>query len=253
MRELTSFIQRLWTRLPLLIANAPAGTLPLTGVLGLALILGLNYLRRTGQRKPDEPSSSAGGSSSSGPAGPSGLAAPGGGPASGVQGRAAARSGLAARLGGARRITISAPGVLLEEWSAQDLEDSATMLEGAATLLQDMSGAAEVYILCHVESDIGEATVRGALEAGGVLGGKQGQIQPHRVLFCGSVAGKVSVVRQLEPDVHIDGNHLTVDELRRFLPRLLHVQRPADPAAGAGPATPNIRVVPSLAAAFGAH
>ena len=37
-----------------------------------------------------------------------------------------------------------------------------------------------VYVITHVEDDIGEATVRGALEAVGLVGGRPGQLPPHR-------------------------------------------------------------------------
>ncbi len=37
-----------------------------------------------------------------------------------------------------------------------------------------------VYMITHVEDDVGEATVRGALEAVGLVGSRPGQIPPHR-------------------------------------------------------------------------
>ena len=37
-----------------------------------------------------------------------------------------------------------------------------------------------------------------------------GQVPAHRVLFCSTLEGKVSIVRQLEPELHIDGHHQTV-------------------------------------------
>jgi hypothetical protein len=39
---------------------------------------------------------------------------------------------------------------------------------------------AQVYLLAHVEGDIGEAVVRGALEHGGLVGPAAGQLPPHR-------------------------------------------------------------------------
>ena len=32
----------------------------------------------------------------------------------------------------------------------------------------------------------------------------------HRLLFCSTLEGKVSIVRQLEPELHIDGDPSTV-------------------------------------------
>ncbi len=98
------------------------------------------------------------------------------------------------------------------------VQESAVLREDAAAVMREMLKTANVYVLAHVIDDIGEATVRGALEAGGLVGPSVGQIPPHRVLFCSTLEGKVSIVRQLEPELHIDGHPQTV----RFLsfPRL---------------------------------
>ena len=37
-----------------------------------------------------------------------------------------------------------------------------------------------VYVIAHVVDDIGEATVRGALEAHGLIGAGRGQVPAHR-------------------------------------------------------------------------
>lgn len=75
--------------------------------------------------------------------------------------------------------------------------------------------ARDLYLLCHVSDDIGEALVRGALEHAGVTGAAPGQVPPHRLLFCCTLAGKVSMVRQLDPDLHIDAHPQTVRPARR--------------------------------------
>lgn len=84
------------------------------------------------------------------------------------------------------------------------------LLEDAGWVVREMAKLANVYVLAHVVDDVGEATVRGALEAGGLVGSAAGQIPGHRVLFCSTVEGKVSIVRQLEPELHIDGHPHTV-------------------------------------------
>ena len=93
------------------------------------------------------------------------------------------------------------------------LQESAVLREDAAAVVKEILKTANVYVLAHVIDDIGEATVRGALEAGALVGPAAGQIPPHRVLFCSTLDGKVSIVRQLEPDLHVDGHPQTV---RRF-------------------------------------
>jgi len=151
---------------------------------------------------------------------------------------------------GIRAITISAPGVLLEEQTPESFSEGATILPNAIATLQaallkeagvvgvtsgqhrdiDSSSSssilanADVYILCQVSDDIGEAAVRAALEFSGLMGSNQGQIQSQRFLFCETLIGKMSLVRQLEPEVHIDGDSSTVEQLKRFIPRLITVQ-----------------------------
>lgn len=45
-------------------------------------------------------------------------------------------------------------------------QESATLRPAAAAVLQEVRRIANVYVIAHVADDIGEATVRGALEAG---------------------------------------------------------------------------------------
>lgn len=89
-------------------------------------------------------------------------------------------------------------------------QEGASLRPEAAQVVADMARCSAVYVLAHVSDDIGEATVRGALEAGGLVGAQQGQVPPHRLLFCSTLEGKESIVRQLEPELHIDGHQLTV-------------------------------------------
>lgn len=93
------------------------------------------------------------------------------------------------------------------------MQESATVRQAAVSILHGLAANASVYLITHVIDDIGEATVRGALENAGLVGPNPGQIKPHRVLFCSTLEGKVSIVRQLEPDLHIDGHPTTVRHL----------------------------------------
>lgn len=148
-----------------------------------------------------------------------------------------------------RRVTISVPGVLLHERQAPELSDSATVRDECVAALQQMSAIADVYLIAHVADDVGQAAVTGALEACGALASgagpaPPGTIRPHRLLFCSTLEGKVSIVRQLEPDLHVDGHPMTVHDLQRFVPQLLHVR----PPAGAAPAPTSSAVAASLSA-----
>ena len=42
------------------------------------------------------------------------------------------------------------------------------------------------------------------------MGPGAGQIASHRVLCCSTLDGKISIARQLEPGLHIDGHPHTV-------------------------------------------
>ena len=77
-------------------------------------------------------------------------------------------------------------------------------------------------------SDVGEAVVRGALEAAGVLGSGKRQIPPHRLVCCETLQGKVALVRQLEPELHVDADHRTIEELQRFIPQQIHIHKPGE-------------------------
>lgn len=124
------------------------------------------------------------------------------------------------RLQGVRRITLSVPGVLLEEHTPAQLSESATIKQGnTAEIVKQLSRKVDLFLLAHVEDEIGEATVSGALEHCGVLGRGLGQVPPHRLLICNTLDGKVSFVRQLEPELHVDGHLKTVQDLQRFVSR----------------------------------
>ncbi len=60
------------------------------------------------------------------------------------------------------------------------------------------------------------------------MGSGDGQIAPHRVLCCSTLEGKISIARQLEPGLHIDGHPVTV---RHFCPHPVKMRTP-EPAAG---------------------
>ena len=46
------------------------------------------------------------------------------------------------------------------------VQESATLRPAAAAVLHEVRRIANVYVIAHVADDLGEATVRGALEAG---------------------------------------------------------------------------------------
>ncbi|KAK9904670.1 hypothetical protein WJX75_000179 [Coccomyxa subellipsoidea] len=259
LQDLKTWCNSLFARIFGLLSGASPGTLQLTGVLGLAALLyGLYALR--GPPKPDRdeqraeqipraPGSSAAAAPSSDKAHRSDARTSA--TASSTQVRGEEKSlawAVRSQLSGIRNVTVSAPGVLLEEWTPTDLQESAVLRTDAAAVMREVLKTANVYVLAHVIDDIGEATVRGALEAGALVGPSAGQIPPHRVLFCSTLEGKTSIVRQLEPELHIDGHPQTIEALKRFMPQLLHVRHPKAQAAGVG--SPNVGSAGSLIEVF---
>jgi hypothetical protein len=254
--------ERIWSWL----STAPPGSLELTGVLGAAALL-VSYYHLKRQNQPRDPPSGQQQQqqtsqqqqqqqrlqASSRPVdGSSGCATAGPKPSSSstpTPSAAITPLGQAVRsaLAGATRVTLSAAGVLTEEWDAADWTEGASLRPGVAELLREFARAADVYVIAHVADDVGQALVTGALEAADLLGTGPGQVRPHKLLFCSTLEGKVSVVRQLEPHLHIDAAPPTLEGLRRFMPRLLHVVGP-----GVRPlAAPNITSATSLAAFCG--
>ena len=216
--------------------SAP-GSLKLTGILGLAAALYL--LARGGsdgpKRRPPPPPPSSGG------AGPSTAAAP----APPRPPSASIPASMRAALAGARSACISAPGVLLAEGDGAALENGATLLPGVAAALATAATTLDrLYLLARVEGDVGEAAVRGALEAGGVVG-PAAPVPPQRLLFVSTRAGKVAAVRALDVGLHVDADAGTLGELAMFVPRLVRVGAPRGGGDGGW------SVAPSLGAALG--
>lgn len=55
-------------------------------------------------------------------------------------------------------------------------QESAVLRPDAAAVVREVARGANVFVITHVLDDIGEATVRGALEAGGLVGTGPGQV-----------------------------------------------------------------------------
>ncbi|KAL0041136.1 hypothetical protein WJX77_006003 [Trebouxia sp. C0004] len=239
LQDVRTLARTLVVKLQHLLAEAPAGSLQLTGVLGLAaLVYGLYQLRGPGRRDddagPPAPRASRGPSTSTLTQQPKQAQSS----SASQQARTSAPTTLAqavqTQLAGVRQMTISAPGVLLDQWTPDQLQDSASVRQQAVPLLLELAKNANVFLITHVIDDVGESTVRGALEDVGLVGASEGQIKPHRLVFCSTLEGKVSIVRQLEPELHIDGHPATVEDLKRFMPQILHIIQPGSQAAAVG-------------------
>ncbi|PNH04545.1 Peroxisome biogenesis protein 22 [Tetrabaena socialis] len=264
--SLNHLLSLVYNRLTQLLSTAPRGALSVTGILGLALLV-YGYLQLRGnenqaeeQRRrrqehaaaalPDpHPRPAAAGAAARAPAA---AAAPVPSAPNAVSAASATPAGraVAAQLTGVKRVTLSLPGVVFAESTPRELQESATS-RGAPVLevLGEMCRVSDLYLIAHVEDDVGEAVVTGSLEAAGLVGPGPGQVKPHHVLCCSTLEGKVPIVRQLEPDLHVDAHSASVDELRRFLPTLLLVREGS--VAGQSYGASNVGLAPSLPAFFG--
>ena len=122
-------------------------------------------------------------------------------------------------------IALSVTGVMTQEKSAAELSSKgATLIESSVSVLrqlvQDMKK--KVFLVCDVEDDIGEAVVLDCLDHAGLIGDHM--IPRHRVIFCSCSNSKVSIIRQLEPSLYVDGNVEVCRELGRFMDSILLLQ-----------------------------
>ncbi|CEM03475.1 unnamed protein product [Vitrella brassicaformis CCMP3155] len=90
-----------------------------------------------------------------------------------------------------------------------------------------------------VRNDADERQVRQTLE---VMGAYHRGLRPHRVMFCGSTAGRASMVRQLQPMTHIESNPEILSAVKGKVPNVVHVgsvDEPRSAAAAAGAPSPD--------------
>lgn len=118
--------------------------------------------------------------------------------------RAAAGAGM---LAGVQRVTIGVEGAANGALFDGDL----VLREEAAGALRAFARQFDVYVLVRVGSDEGEAAVRKAFA---VL---EGALDERKVLFCSTVDGRVSMARQIEPQLHVDETSAVVHALQRFI------------------------------------
>lgn len=105
-----------------------------------------------------------------------------------------------------------------------------TLRPEVAPALRALASAVELYLLTRVSSDEGEAEVVAALEEGGVV---SAGMNVHKALFCETVEGRVSMVRQLEPQLALDEAVGVVDALGRFVKSVQQLDRSPGPDGSA--------------------
>ncbi|KAA0042433.1 hypothetical protein IC582_025553 [Cucumis melo] len=125
------------------------------------------------------------------------------------------------KLSEGRKVTCRLLGIILEEYSPEDLQKRATVRSSVLEVLLEITKYCDLYLMETVLDDESEKRVLSALEDAGVF--TSGGLVKDKVLFCSTENGRTSFVRQLEPDWHIDSNPEIITQLARFIKYQLHV------------------------------
>lgn len=135
--------------------------------------------------------------------------------------RAGRDASLKQQLSRVSSIVLSVGGTIVHERTPEELTtQGASLVDSAVEVVKEIIGLGkDVFLVCQVEDDIGQAVVSDVLEHAGIIGetSQVPMIPFHRVIFCNSAASKVSIARQIEPTIYIDINEEICKELRRFL------------------------------------
>ncbi|KAI3502274.1 hypothetical protein L1887_30307 [Cichorium endivia] len=126
------------------------------------------------------------------------------------------------RLSDGRKITCRLLGVILEETTPEELQNQATVKSSILEVLLEITKYSDLYLMETVLDDESEMRVLTALENAGVF--TSGLVK-DKVLFCSTENGRMSFVRQLEPDWHIDSNPEISSQLARFIRQQVHISR----------------------------
>jgi hypothetical protein len=106
---------------------------------------------------------------------------------------------------GARAITICVDALVKNKTDAGAIAWSS---DDAPRVLENLLQIADVFVLCKLDSD--DSSVRAHIqrlltEPASDEPSKKRSLEPHKILFCKTSVGKVAFVRQIEPQVHVEG------------------------------------------------
>ncbi|XP_058098030.1 peroxisome biogenesis protein 22-like [Magnolia sinica] len=125
------------------------------------------------------------------------------------------------KLSGGRRMTCQLLGVILEESSPEELQKHATVKPSVVEVLLEISKSCDLYLMERILDDESGERALSALEDAGLF--RTSSLIKDKVLFCSTENGRMSFVRQLEPDWHVDTNLEIVSQLARFIRFQLHI------------------------------
>ncbi|PIA58506.1 hypothetical protein AQUCO_00500446v1 [Aquilegia coerulea] len=143
-----------------------------------------------------------------------------------------------------RKVTCRLLGVILEENTPEEIQKQATVRSSVLEVLLEITKFCDLYLMDRILDDESGERVLSALEEAGVF--TSGGLVKDKVLFSSMENGRISFVRQLEPDWHIDTNPDIVFQLARFIKYQLCIS-PTKPERSAS----NVFCSPSFEQFFG--
>ncbi|KVH95953.1 hypothetical protein Ccrd_001951 [Cynara cardunculus var. scolymus] len=124
----------------------------------------------------------------------------------------------------------------IDEFFQPANQNQATVRSSVLEVLLEITKYSDLYLMESVLDDESEVCMSSylpfspflckkvltALENAGVF--TSGDLVKDKVLFCSTEKGRMSFVRQLEPDWHIDSNPEITSQLARFIKHQLHIK-----------------------------
>eukprot|EP00933_Yihiella_yeosuensis_P008815 TRINITY_DN11447_c5_g1_i1.p1 TRINITY_DN11447_c5_g1~~TRINITY_DN11447_c5_g1_i1.p1 ORF type:complete len:214 (+),score=28.48 TRINITY_DN11447_c5_g1_i1:72-644(+) len=87
---------------------------------------------------------------------------------------------------------------------------SADAKDSAVSVFLELCKSCEVFPIALVENDKAESEVIANLES---MGAFAAGLRRHRLMFCSTAAGRGSMVRQLQPDLHLEATPTVAETL----------------------------------------
>jgi len=131
------------------------------------------------------------------------------------------------------KVTCSTIGVIFES-----NQSPIRLIPEAIPILIDLVQRSDLYLITRCNSDAIEREVLKVLEDAKLF---ENGLNRHKVLFCETSLGKGSIVRQLDPKLHIDDELNILTSLIPYIPKLALIN-----AATIQPQQSNIILAPSL-------
>eukprot|EP00276_Gloeochaete_wittrockiana_P005295 CAMPEP_0184669324 /NCGR_PEP_ID=MMETSP0308-20130426/76742_1 /TAXON_ID=38269 /ORGANISM="Gloeochaete witrockiana, Strain SAG 46.84" /LENGTH=202 /DNA_ID=CAMNT_0027115529 /DNA_START=101 /DNA_END=709 /DNA_ORIENTATION=+ len=144
-----------------------------------------------------------------------------------------------------RRITCSTWGAVFDASLRTCNVAELYVQESALNTLLDLSRTTDLYLITRCDDDATEQNVLSALDRAGLF---DAGLNRYKVLFCSTVMGKASIVRQLEPNMHIDEDDVVISTLKPHIKSLALVS--PNPSMHPSSADDRVTIVKSLGQIF---